>query len=194
MSIKSSRTSVIKPSPTFTKKHRVQHMYNTPDAMIVEYSERSTVDMGVRNSLVVLGAVCVPVIASLAVSAQAPVKIGLSCKVPGYSSGSGWVRIVNGAPGGGKVINMVTDRVARGEKLRVMIDDPSFTKKCKCSFTLEAKVSSKNKVVFNGPITIPFTNEFTVDRDPNFDNVRIDIFDPIAPGGVVTRRIPIGTR
>ena len=150
--------------------------------------------MHVRRLSVILGAACVPFLVSLAVQAQAPVKIGLSCKVPGYSAGSGWVRIVNGAPGGGKVINMVTDRVARGETLRVVIDDPSFTKKCKCSFVLEGRVSAQNRTVFNGEITIPFRRDFTVDRNPNFDNVRVDIFDPIAPGGVVSRRVPIGTR
>ena len=154
--------------------------------------------MRFRRVSLVLGAIFVPVLISIAGRAQAPVKIGFSCKVPGYSSGSGWVRIDEGSRSGGRVIRtsseMVTDRVARGETLRVVIDDPSFTKKCKCSFILEAKVSTKNKTVFSGEITIPFKREFVVDKDPNFDNVRVEIFDPIAPGGVVSRRIPIGTR
>ena len=100
--------------------------------------------MRFRRVSLVLGAIFVPVLISIAGRAQAPVKIGFSCKVPGYSSGSGWVRIDEGSRSGGRVIRtsseMVTDRVARGETLRVVIDDPSFTKKCKCSFILEAKV------------------------------------------------------
>ncbi|MCX6366048.1 MAG: hypothetical protein NTX57_04995 [Armatimonadetes bacterium] len=154
--------------------------------------------MHVRRLSVILGAACVPFLVSLAVQAQAPVKIKFHCKVPGYSSGSGWVRIENGGPGGGRVVrngnDMVTDRVARTEKFRVSIDDPSFTKKCKCQFTLEARVSSKNRKVFQGELTIPFQREFDIPDDPNFDNVLVEVFDPIAPNGVVARRVPIGTR
>lgn len=128
--------------------------------------------------------------------AQKPVEIKLHCKVAGYSD---WVRIDPGCNSGGKVIResgggLVTDRVQRVEMLRVSIDDKSFTRKCSCTFDLLARVGTKKVTFFKGDITIPFKREETVTRDPNLDNIEITVFDPIAPGGKVTRRIPIGTR
>jgi len=131
-----------------------------------------------------------------AARAQQPVEIKYHARVRGYSD---WVRIDTGSRSGGRVIRepgggLVTDRVARGETLRVSIDDRSFTRKCKCSFLLEARITSENRSVLDGIISIPFQREFTLPVDPNFDNVFVTVFDPIAPGGKVTRRIPIGSR
>jgi hypothetical protein len=128
--------------------------------------------------------------------AQEPVVIKFHVKVAGYSNR--WIRVDEGCKSGGKVLQRngeyVTDRVMRGEQVQISIDDKSFTRKCHCSFLLEAKVIKNNKTVFKENIEIPFKREYTLPDDPQFRNVVIEVADDIAKGGKVSRRLPIGKR
>jgi hypothetical protein len=130
------------------------------------------------------------------VMAQKPVEIKFHVKVKGY--GDRWIRVDPGCKSGGKVIHKgddyVTDRVMRGETMQVSIDDKSFTRACDCSFTLEAILKKNNRVDFRREISIPFKQEFKVPNDPQFSNVFVEVLDPIANDGKVSRRLPIGTR
>lgn len=115
-------------------------------------------------------------------------------KVNGYSS-SGWVEVRTGRNIGGKVrrdrTGTWTDRVARGESLRVTITDPR-ARKCVIQEAIVGVVAD-NGFVRGAIVDLPFQKEFTVGGDPTLDNVTVVV---IKEGShrAVTRRIPIGSR
>jgi len=121
-------------------------------------------------------------------------------KVKGYTN-AGWIEVRDGQNVGGEVIKddsgVWTDRVARGETLRVKITDSSVPK-CKAQDTIVGVVAA-NGFVRGKIVNLPYTKQFTVSRNASFDNVTVVVL-PLPTGSLedagpaVTRRVPIGIR
>lgn len=83
-----------------------------------------------------------------------------------------------------------TDRVSRGEKIRLTIS-PSTSRE-RCQRVAFAGVSSSNGFFAFAPVTLPYVeNRFGVSTNPSFDNV---IATAYTTSGVFELRLPIGRR
>jgi hypothetical protein len=115
-------------------------------------------------------------------------------RVKGYSD-SGWVEVRAGRNIGGAVRRdkkgAWTDRVARGEELRVTITDRR-ARQCEVSEAIVGVVAD-NGFVRGAIVDLPFQREFKVSEDTAFDNVIVVVINK-GTGRSVTRRVPIGTR
>lgn len=122
-------------------------------------------------------------------------------KVPGYSNSGkdGWILIPPDANTGGRVVNSgkrnaTTDRVMRGDQLRVTITGRRGAN-CQIGEDAIVGVLADNGFARGSVVTLPFSRDFTVSKDPSFDNVTAIVITFRADGGkVVKRRVPIGTR
>jgi hypothetical protein len=128
--------------------------------------------------------------------------IEFAVRVPGYgqSGTDGWITVSASCGGGGRIIragrrDACTDRVRRGEQLRVTLGARGATRLRLLTFT---GVSSSNGFTRNALLPVPTAAVFTVGGDPSFDNVYVSthLLDaslrPI--GSPVERRVPIGMR
>ena len=143
-------------------------------------------------TLIALGAATLT-LAAVPNRAQAQ-SIRYEVKVPGYSS-AGWIEVRDSRNVGGKVVRdpsgTWTDRVARGENLRVSITDRK-PGRCEVKDAIVGVVSD-NGFVRGLVADLPFHRDFVVSRDPSFDNVTVIVINR-ENGNLVTRRVPIGTR
>jgi len=119
-------------------------------------------------------------------------------KVAGYSNSGngGWILVKAGVNTGGRVTNAgrrdaFTDRVKRGEPLRVTITEQG-NPACEVAETIVGVVAD-NGFVRAAPVKLPFTGTFEVGGNPSLDNVTAVVLNK-KTGKVVTRRVPIGTR
>ncbi|MSU36221.1 MAG: hypothetical protein EXS36_14215 [Pedosphaera sp.] len=84
----------------------------------------------------------------------------------------------------------VTDRVARGEVMRISIT-PSTPKERCLRIALEG-IAPGNQFVYDKVIFLPYvTFNFRVSTSPSYDNVDLNIF---TFSGAFSKRIPIGSR
>ena len=123
--------------------------------------------------------------------------IKFEAKVPGYSRGTGWALVVNGAPKGmvwhPELNCYVTDRVQRGEKIRITISPNTAAERCQ-------KIALAGAYSDAGPlswlfVSLPFVCTGTVPTSPNQDNVFICAYTTLLTNPKYTeRRIHIGTR
>lgn len=129
-------------------------------------------------------------------------EIAFETQVAGYgrSGVNGWIRVVPGGAGGGRVVNSgtpqaYTDRVSRGEPIRVSINARGVTQ-----FRIMgvAGIVASNGFAQGAIIGLPYQSTFRVSNDVTFDNARVLVllldrnFYPL--GSVVELRVPIGTR
>ncbi len=145
--------------------------------------------MNLKKSILALSALAV----SAAVNAAS---INYQVQVSGYSK-AGWITVVPELRGllGGRVANLpkyggwVTDRVSRGEPLRITIL-PDRPRETQCRGALVGISSSNGQAAF-GLVRLPVSGTWVVTRDPSFDNVHLTVF---TEAGVFDKRVPIGTR
>lgn len=135
--------------------------------------------------------ILIAALASAFTSAAQALTIQLFTKVKGYSD-AGWIEVVD-TNLGGRVVKQgnksVTDRVQRGEPLRVVIRDG------RGQFDLvQAVVRSDNRKIKAEELFIPCDIlNWKVSSDPKDDNVVIRVKSE-TDRDRVTRRVPIGTR
>jgi hypothetical protein len=128
--------------------------------------------------------------------------ITFETRVAGYSQSgdNGWITVSSTCGGGGRVVrggraDACTDRVSRGEQLRVRISARGAHRTEAIGI---AGVTSSNGFARGAFINVPFSATFTVSPDPSFDNVQVAVllFDsnlrPLAD--IQQRRVPIGRR
>ena len=122
--------------------------------------------------------------------------INYEVQVPGYSK-AGWVKVRPELRSllGGKVANLpqyggwVTDRVARGETLRVTITATTpAERRCRGGIV---GVIANNDLVSIQPVLLPATGIWNVTRNPRIDNVYLSI---ATESGFFDKRVPIGSR
>jgi hypothetical protein len=83
-----------------------------------------------------------------------------------------------------------TDRVSRGEKLRVTINPSTAAERC-LNIGIAGITSSNGFAAFN-VVTIPYVeNRFGVSTNPSFDNVEVKAH---TTSGLFSVRLPIGRR
>jgi hypothetical protein len=122
--------------------------------------------------------------------------IQMETKVAGYS-GAGWILVVPELRSqlGGAVRydssrrRWVTDRVSRGEPLRVTIRPTTSTERCR-NGALTGIYSANGTFTFNG-VALPYQTTTSVSRDPSFDNVHVWL---VTSSGWFDKRVPIGSR
>ncbi len=146
----------------------------------------------VRGSAV-LALVAIPLLSGSAKAAT----IKMECKVVGYST-AGWIEIRTGSGTGGRVQRdslgrSYTDRVQRGEQLRITYSPDSPSEVCKGGkwggiFKFDHGFRSTSDF---GRVKLPYTLTVTCPKDPNWDNVQADI---LTSRGYFVKRIPIGSR
>lgn len=135
-------------------------------------------------------------------TAAAAATIKLEVRVPGYSQSgnNGWILVNSSCGGGGRVVrggtpNACTDRVARGESIRVTISSGQSSQSKMLAFT---GVSSSNGFSAGSIVTLPQSGTFVVSKDPTFDDVYISVIllspTSVPFGTAQQRRVPIGSR
>ena len=83
-----------------------------------------------------------------------------------------------------------TDRVARGERLRITVRPSTPGERCN-NFAMTGVTSSNGFVAFN-LVSIPYVEtRFGVSKDPSFDNV---LLRTVTSTGYYETRLPIGRR
>lgn len=128
--------------------------------------------------------------------------ITFETRVAGYSNSgnAGWIKVTDTCGGGGRVVragttSACTDRVARGEPIRVTITSGQSSRSQMVAFT---GVSSSNGFSAGSIVTLPQSATFVVSHDPSFDNVYVAVvlLSPSSTpfGAVQQRRVPIGRR
>lgn len=126
-------------------------------------------------------------------------KIKMEVKVAGYST-AGWILVVPELRStlGGKVRFIaeygcyVTDRVQRGETMRLTISASTATERCqKGAWTGVVSLSDPNQLFTIGAVTLPYVNTAKVTTNPLADEVYAYA---ITSAGTFAKRVPIGTR
>jgi hypothetical protein len=135
-------------------------------------------------------------------STMSTATITFETRVAGYSNSgnAGWIKVTDTCGGGGRVVrggttSACTDRVARGEPIRVTISSGQSNRSQMVAFT---GVTSSNGFGAGSIVTLPQTATFVVSHDPSFDNVYVAVV-LLSPswtpfGGLQQRRVPIGRR
>ncbi len=134
-------------------------------------------------------------IALLATTSRAAT-IKFETKVAGYSS-AGWILVLPEmrAQLGGRVTYdrnrgcWITDRVQRGEQIRVTVSPSTRTERCH-NGSITGIFSASGSFTF-GFVPMPFGYVFEVSKFQNFDNVYIWVY---TTSGLFEKRIPIGLR
>ena len=136
---------------------------------------------------------------TLGLSQSRAADIKFEAKVAGYTQrGNGWVLVLPERRPilGGKVAwdqalgTYVTDRVARGETMRVTITPGTRTEKC-YRIALEG-IAPGNTWTYDKLVPLPYTTpSFEVSKSPAFSNMFVNIFTFSGP---FSKRIPIGSR
>lgn len=140
-------------------------------------------------TLALLGMVAFTVAASAA-------NIKLQCKVAGYSM-AGWIDIRPGSGTGGRVQyengKAYTDRVQRGEPLRITYTAEKVTERCQGGSWggIYKFTNGYNSMLDFGQVSLPYVITTTCPANPNWDNVHADIRTSL---GYFSKRIPIGSR
>lgn len=126
-------------------------------------------------------------------------QIRLETQVPGYTGrGDGWVLVLPELRSvlGGKVRwdnarnCYVTDRVARGEVMKITIS-PS-TPSERCTRIALTGIAPGPDWHFDSVVFLPYTiNNFKVSNNPSYDNVYVNV---ATTSGWFDKRLPIGSR
>ena len=122
--------------------------------------------------------------------------INYEVQVAGYST-AGWIKVRPELRGilGGRVANLpqyggwVTDRVSRGENLRISILPDNRVER-KCRLSLVGVIANNDLVSLQGAL-LPVTGVWNVTRNPNIDNVYLAV---VTETGLYEKRVPIGSR
>jgi len=129
-------------------------------------------------------------------AASQAARIKMECKVKGYST-AGWIEIRPGSNTGGRVhgsgSSAYTDRVKRGEPLRITYIADSASERCKGGswggiYKFDHGYQSTKDF---GVVNLPYVITTTCPENPNWDNVHADI---MTSRGYFYKRIPIGSR
>ncbi len=119
--------------------------------------------------------------------------IKFEAKVPGYSKGTGWALVVNGAPKAmvwhPELNCYVTDRVSRGEPIRITVSPSNGAERCDRVAWAGAYSDTGLLSWFN--VRLPFVATGKVPTNPSQDNVYVWTS---TSAGFFERRVPIGTR
>lgn len=140
---------------------------------------------------------------SLLASSSRAASITLETKVPGYSS-AGWILVVPELRNqlGGRVRydpargRWVTDRVARGENMRISIL-PTTAQERRQRIALTGVGPRASEEVDLNLVLLPYVNpNFRVSLNPAYDNVDVNVVSGPwrGPWTLSSLRIPIGTR
>lgn len=122
--------------------------------------------------------------------------IKIECRVSGYST-AGWIEVRTGSNTGGRVqrdsSGYYTDRVQRGEPLRITYLPQTLSERCQGGswggiFKFDHGYRA-SQTFWSVPLAYVIST--TCPTDPNWDNVQADISTNL---GYFVRRIPIGTR
>jgi hypothetical protein len=144
------------------------------------------------------------VLLGLGASQSHAAKIKMEVKVAGYST-AGWILVVPELRSvlGGKVRNIpeyggwVTDRVQRGETMRLTISPSTSTERCqKGAWTGVYSKTDPNQLFTFAAVTLPYVNTATVTLNPLADNVYAYVITQSDKNGCLLfeKRVPIGTR
>lgn len=107
-------------------------------------------------------------------------------------TGGRWVRLIEGSRTGGRVINGVTDRAARGEKVRANFAASTYHEWCNPIITACFVRSDAGSFNISGSSPcLPSSAQFTVPTSPAWDNNYVYVCTVSGPFKV---RIPVGSR
>lgn len=107
-------------------------------------------------------------------------------------TGGRWVRLVPGSNTGGRVINGVTDRASRGERVRANFSASTYAEWCNPIITACFVSSQAGSFdIYGTSPWLPSSATFTVPTSPAWDNNYVNV---CTVSGRFPMRIPVGSR